>query len=98
MKKTLPWETCQDDYNTLNCYSVEEAKACTDLETYYNRTCIAGDEFCAKFDYEVSRSTLIPFGENTARNHFYNSSCSTSRPARSTATTGPTTRSSRSPT
>ena len=65
MKSSLPWATCMDSYNTEHCYSVEEAKACNSSETFYNKTCMPGAEFCALYNYDY--------------NPEYNSSCVSNR-------------------
>ena len=49
MSKTLPWSTCTDGWNSVNCYSVSQARECQSTETFYNKTCVDGDTFCSSF-------------------------------------------------
>lgn len=54
MKKTLPWATCKDDYNSIHCYSVEEAKDCDEdggTEVFFNKQCTSGMDYCSYFNY-----------------------------------------------
>jgi solute carrier family 6 amino acid transporter-like protein 5/7/9/14 len=53
---TLPWSTCDHDYNTQNCHSItEERDNCnmTAAEVFYNQECLNHTFFCEKFEYSV---------------------------------------------
>ncbi|XP_037799616.1 sodium- and chloride-dependent GABA transporter 2-like, partial [Penaeus monodon] len=44
---SLPWATCDGDFNSVECYSQDAAAACRNESLfYYNRTCITVDEYC----------------------------------------------------
>ena len=64
----LPWGHCAHDYNTMNCYSLTDAKDCTDMETYWNNTCTSVEAFCTFYgfqpvpdDYEHCRNATGDF-------------------------------------
>ncbi|XP_064112522.1 sodium- and chloride-dependent glycine transporter 2-like [Macrobrachium nipponense] len=43
----LPWSHCSNDYNSLECYSEEEALVCQNNSLFfYNKTCLTADQYC----------------------------------------------------
>ncbi|XP_068220313.1 sodium- and chloride-dependent glycine transporter 2-like [Palaemon carinicauda] len=43
----LPWGHCDNDFNTLGCYTEDASANCRNQSLYYyNRTCISIDEIC----------------------------------------------------
>ncbi|XP_063607516.1 sodium- and chloride-dependent glycine transporter 2-like [Penaeus indicus] len=44
---SLPWATCDGDFNSVECYSQDAAAACRNESLFfYNKTCITVDEYC----------------------------------------------------
>ncbi|XP_042873256.1 sodium- and chloride-dependent glycine transporter 1-like [Penaeus japonicus] len=44
---TLPWASCDNDFNSVECYSQDAAAACRNQSLfYYNKSCIAVDAYC----------------------------------------------------
>ena len=53
---TLPWSTCDHDFNTINCHSItQEAEMCnvTAGDVYFNQTCYDQDTFCHKWNFTM---------------------------------------------
>ncbi len=55
-QSTVPWSTCDDDYNSPHCYSLTAAEKCASDEAYYNNRCMPGQEFCALYNYSYDPS------------------------------------------
>ncbi len=54
----LPWSRCNDpDINTANCYTLQEAEACSNTTIFWNRNCTDIAEFCSHFDYASTNLT-----------------------------------------
>ena len=46
----LPWDKCNHDYNTINCYSLPDRDACRDLSNetvFWNLNCTSIEDYCA---------------------------------------------------
>ena len=56
-QKNLPWSTCDDPYNTFDCYSVAYRDKCVaqnndSMEfTFYKQDCVTVDEYCQAHGY-----------------------------------------------
>ncbi|XP_068220332.1 sodium- and chloride-dependent glycine transporter 2-like [Palaemon carinicauda] len=47
----LPWSHCSNDYNSLGCYSEQEALICKNSSLFfYNKTCVTVDQYCGVAD------------------------------------------------
>ncbi|XP_037799618.1 sodium- and chloride-dependent betaine transporter-like [Penaeus monodon] len=43
----LPWSRCDNDFNSINCFTDAEAEACKNSSlVYYNRTCLSVGDYC----------------------------------------------------
>ncbi|KAK8399192.1 hypothetical protein O3P69_003362 [Scylla paramamosain] len=43
----LPWTDCDNDFNTPECYLVQEDKVCKNMSMFcYNQTCLEPDAYC----------------------------------------------------
>ncbi|XP_063875983.1 sodium- and chloride-dependent glycine transporter 2-like [Scylla paramamosain] len=43
----LPWTDCDNDFNTPECYLLQEDKVCKNMSMfYYNQTCLEPDAYC----------------------------------------------------
>ena len=66
---TLPWSTCDHDYNTVTCHSIsEEAERCNANigEVFYNQTCFSQEAFCEKFDFSASVNSNFTCSNETS--------------------------------
>ena len=50
-KSPLPWGTCQESWNSLDCYSAAYDDACS--ETYYASECVTYDEYCKAHGFNI---------------------------------------------
>ncbi|XP_026826364.1 sodium- and chloride-dependent glycine transporter 2 [Ooceraea biroi] len=58
--KKLAWAYCDNSFNTENCYSGLEDVKCKEISEwnmFYNRSCIAIQDFCNKYGYDDHNST-----------------------------------------
>ncbi|CAD5123410.1 DgyrCDS11761 [Dimorphilus gyrociliatus] len=66
----LPWDGCQNDFNTNNCYSKNEAKDCeNDKGLWINRTCY-NKTVINSYDYTCWRNST-----NTTGTYTFNTTC-----------------------
>ncbi len=49
--KKLPWGLCDQEFNTMNCYSLIQAEGCENTTVYWNHTCTDVSQFCEYYDY-----------------------------------------------
>ena len=68
MKKEMPWAECGRDYNSMECYSREQADACIKDQseppytlTYWNNTCIEIKKVCEYYNYWYAPSAVDQF-------------------------------------
>ena len=50
-QKDLPWGSCDQDWNTVECYSLKFESYCHNYvndnqTTWYNKTCVSYEEYC----------------------------------------------------
>ncbi|XP_071516730.1 sodium- and chloride-dependent glycine transporter 1-like [Panulirus ornatus] len=47
----LPWSHCNNDFNSVDCYTLEEGRKCrNESGFFYNKTCVDIDEYCRVVD------------------------------------------------
>ncbi len=49
----LPWDTCEEEWNTVDCYTLELDEKCDPGETYYDADCVSNDDYCAAHGYDA---------------------------------------------
>jgi len=48
----LPWATCSEDWNTLDCYNRDDAKKCESQDlAYYGNECVSREVYCQAHGY-----------------------------------------------
>ena len=56
-QKTLPWGSCEESWNTYNCYSLSYEKNCQEKYgndfTYYKKNCTTIQEYCHEHGYDT---------------------------------------------
>ncbi|KAF7388601.1 hypothetical protein HZH68_012543 [Vespula germanica] len=71
----LAWAHCDNYFNTDNCYSGIQNLECqnqNNMTIFYNRTCMAINEVCQKFDYKFGNITHCIRDDNViAHRHLY---------------------------
>ncbi len=64
MRSTLPWSTCDHNFNTHHCYDLLEAQKCQKVvQTYFNGSCVPSGAFCAAFEHDFD----VSVGEGNCR-------------------------------
>lgn len=62
----LPWGHCNNAFNSVNCFTSQEQKACQNQSLqYYNRSCITTDDYCALSNMTSYNETYCTDGGNT---------------------------------
>ena len=50
---TLPWGSCDQDFTTNDCYTVDYQKTCNeDTETWYEQRCVENEYYCTQHGYD----------------------------------------------
>ncbi len=47
----VPWTTCTEDWNTMDCYNLDYNNACIEDEIYWDSKCSTKDDYCAGHGY-----------------------------------------------
>ena len=59
-QKDLPWGSCEESWNTYDCYSIAYEKACVEKYgadfTYYKKNCTTIDDYCTAHGFETGSS------------------------------------------
>ena len=49
----LPWGSCEQDFTTNDCYTVDYDEGCNNAtETFYEQRCVGNGYYCTAHDYE----------------------------------------------
>ncbi len=52
LRTELPWDTCTEDWNTVDCYSIKYNDKCEEGEIFWNFECSAKEDYCVGHGYE----------------------------------------------